>query len=151
MDVREEIDDALENLKTWSLPRESRLSLLLRLDDLFRAGRFEIGFAEGSVQELIDMLTYETDREVRGRMFEVTERALSVNYPLEPALDELIANLNDDDPALISYALVLLPLCGERKHLPLVDRYRSHSNDFIRRNAEHAWKYMNGDARADGP
>jgi len=151
VDVQDEIDEALESLRTWSLPRDMRLGLLLGLDDLFRSGRLEVGFAEGRVQSLIDLLAHETDREVRGRMFEVVERAMSVNYPLEPSLDELIACLDEDDPALISHVLVLLPLCAGREHLPIVQRYRGHANDFVRRNAEYAWKYMNGDARPANP
>jgi len=97
------------------------------------------------------MLIHESDREVRGRMFEVTERAMSANYPLEPSLHELIVHLHDDDPALICYALVLLPLCAALQYVPLVEQYRSHANDFVRRNAEYAWKHMRGDGHPTDP
>jgi hypothetical protein len=136
VDTQEEIDDTLEHLKVWNLPRAVRLALLNRLDDLFRRGRLEVGFAEGRVQNLLDLLIDESDRAVRGRMFEVTERAMSANDPLTPALHELIVHLHDDDPALICYALVLLPLCAALHYVPLVEQDRALANDFVRRNAE---------------
>jgi len=115
--------------RTWRRPFCSSRASALRLD---------------RIENLIDLIPLERDHEVRNRMFDVRREAMGANPSLDPGLDGLIAWLSDDDPGLICNVLLLLPRNGERKYLPLAERYRAHPNEFVRRNAEYAWKYMGG-------
>lgn len=146
MERMQEIDDILEELGVWSHPRTVRQSLLNRLEDLVRREPLEVEFATGRMQNLLDRAIYESDIGVRGQMFDVVERALGINLSIDIALDELVANLEEGDPALTCHALILIPLTGKRKYLPLVERYRTHGHELVRKNAEYAWKYLAGDA-----
>jgi hypothetical protein len=140
-DVKE-ISGLVDNLESHRQPefREHRLGWALRLGDLFRHPG-EVTFMTGTLQRMIDrVVPLEKDREVRNELFNGIDHACSKNLSVDLSLDELMRHVGDDDPALTCNILLLLAHFGDRKHKPFVEKYLTHQNEFIRRNAEHAWQ-----------
>jgi hypothetical protein len=141
MDASEFISDALEDLPSTRDPSR-RMSLLNGIHDNIEFNDLEVGFLEGAAESLINLIVFEKDRDVRNRMFDCIECAYRRNLSIDPSLDLLISMFNDSDPALIANTLLLMALSSDRKHIAVAETYLSHSNQFIRRNAEHALKYL---------
>jgi hypothetical protein len=141
MDASEFISDALEDLPSARDPSH-RMSLLNGIHDRIEFNELEVGFLESAAESLVNLIVFEKDRDVRNRMFDCIECAYHRNLSINPSLDLLIAMFNDSDPALIANTLLLMAYSSDRKHIPVAQAYVSHSNPFIRQNAEHALKYL---------
>lgn len=140
-DLHDAIDDALENVQFLRSPRD-RLSVLNTLYDRIERNTIAVTFLEGRMANLIDLIPYETDLEVRRRMFDVVEKAMMTNLSIAPSIDVLLPFLSEEDPGLVSGFLLLIPLTGQAKYVPIARKYLEHENPIIRSNAQYALKYM---------
>lgn len=143
MDMRDEAWDLLENLKAHQGAghRIDRLAWALRLDDLMRHPG-EVTFVSDLLEHVVGtVIPMESDREVRAALFDAVSNGMSKNLSVDVSLDPLVALLDDDDPALICETLLLVAKSGDLKYRPLVERYRAHANDLVRKNAEYAWEW----------
>lgn len=89
-----------------------------------------------TVQQLVILLSKETEPEVRRQLVKVIERAYS--YPVSLSginFEPLISKLETADPILIQSVLYLLSLTYDRKYIPVIERYINHPQEEVKQEA----------------
>jgi hypothetical protein len=142
-DVAHEISELIADLQVHNSDparREHRMGWALRLGDLFESGG-EPTITSGLVEDLITLvIPNEPDVHVRNALFDAVVTAARKST-LDVALDPLVHAVAEDDPAFTCGVLQVMASLGGDKWIPFVRERLTHPNDFIRKNAEHAWKH----------
>jgi HEAT repeat protein len=130
------IQQLLKELETGQ--QDVKLSCLLDIYDyLDHPYPHEEGYAE-VVQQLIVLLSKESDHQVRRQIVRNIEKAYMCNISLEQiSFEPVIGILNEADPFFIRSILYLLSMTYNRKYIPLIEKYLDHPDEEVRKEAQY--------------
>ena len=97
----------------------------------------EDGYVE-VVQQLIILLSKETNHEVRKLLVRNIERAYLQQINLSDInFEPLTGNLNNADSNFIRCVLYLLSMTYNRSYIPIVEQYLDHPDEEVRKEAQY--------------
>ena len=97
----------------------------------------EDGYVE-VVQQLIILLSKETNHEVRKLLVRNIERAYLQQINLSDInFEPLTGNLNNADSNFIRSVLYLLSMTYKREYIPIVEQYLNHPDEEVRKEAQY--------------
>jgi hypothetical protein len=118
--------------------KDYKLSALMDIFDyIYHPYPHEDGYVE-VVQQMIVLLSKENDPEVRKLLVRNIERAYMYTINLEEiSFEPLTSILDKADPFFIRSVLYLLSMTYNRKYIPVVEKYLSHSDEEVRKEVKY--------------
>lgn len=129
-----EIQMLLKGIETGDL--EEKTDNLLDIGDYIEHVKMKPEDFREIVQQLIKIVSYETDWKVKKQIF----RTLSLAYTQQVSLEEisfepLLNNLEKAEPLFIRNVLYLLSMTHDRKYIPLIMKYADHPDEKLKEEA----------------